>query len=163
MNLRQREPRYENRAYLDLAYVPGKTCVRCGSPGGEPCEPCHYSGKYGDRVGRGGSRKAPDLHAELCRACHNHFDQYEGGNDDARAAEFLLLILKTLARNLHDGHAYLSVLTLVRESADAPTASAPGPNTVGRIKRLRAFTAKTGHRNGASTRSPLKAKIGARQ
>lgn len=102
---------YRSRPYLDLSYVEGKTCVRCGRLG---CEPCHYSGLYSDQLGKGGAQKSFDAAvADLCRECHVYFDLYEGGNDDARAAEFLLLILKTLHRNLHQGHAEIAVHTFL--------------------------------------------------
>lgn len=105
---------FRSRDYLDLAYAEGKTCLRCEKLG---CEPCHYSGLFSDRLGKGMSIKAADLHAELCRECHRYFDLYKspGGNDDARAAEFLLLIVKTLVRNLESGHVEMMVMTKLRD------------------------------------------------
>jgi len=100
---------WRSRQYLDLSYVEGKTCLRCGK---DSCEPCHYSGMYSDRLGKGGAQKSFDAAvADLCRECHIYFDLYEGGNDDARAAEFLVLCLETLHRNLLLAHAYLEPLT----------------------------------------------------
>jgi len=97
---------WRSRSYLDLSYADGKTCLRCGALG---CEPCHYSGRYSDQLGKGGAQKSFDLTADLCRTCHRHFDLYEDGNDDARATAFMLLILKTLHRNLQLGLVDLSV------------------------------------------------------
>lgn len=157
MTLRQRQPVHRDRAYLDLAYVPGTRCLRCG---GWPCEPCHYSGYLSHIVGKGGASKAADLvSAHLCRACHVALDTYTNGNSAERAADFLMLCWQTLLRNLDAGHVSLTVNTLVRESADATPAKIEGQNTAGRIKKLRSFSAKTGHRNGASTRKPEKSKI----
>lgn len=155
MTLRQRQPVHRDRAYLDLAYVPGTRCMCCG---GMPCEPCHYSGELAHKVGKSGAQKASDVvSAHLCRACHTAIDQYESGNDAERAADFLMLCWQTLLRNLDAGHVTLTVHTLVREAKDETPASAPGQNSAGRIKKLRAFSEKTGHRNGASTRRPAKA------
>lgn len=100
---------WRSRPYLDLSYVEGKTCLRCGRLG---CEPCHYSGQYSDRLGKGGAQKSMDAAvADLCRECHVYFDLYHSGNNDVRAAEFLLLALETLHRNLQMGHAEIMTLS----------------------------------------------------
>lgn len=100
---------WRSRQYLDLSYVEGKTCVRCGRVG---CEPAHYSGQYSDRLGKGGAQKSFDAAvADLCRECHIYFDLYHAGNDDVRAAEFFVLCFETLHRNLQMAHAYLEPLT----------------------------------------------------
>lgn len=100
---------WRSRPYLDLSYVEGKTCLRCGRLG---CEPCHYSGQYSDRLGKGGAQKSMDAAvADLCRECHVYFDLYHSGNNDVRAAEFLLLVLETLHRNLQMGHAEIAALS----------------------------------------------------
>lgn len=68
-------------------------CVACGH---HQAEVAHYSGKYSDQLGKGISKKAWfHCAAGLCRTCHKFFDNYEDGNDDARAAMFMLMILKT--------------------------------------------------------------------
>lgn len=68
-------------------------CVACGDA---HAEVAHYSGKYSDQLGKGTGRKSW-FHccAALCRKCHLFFDNYEDGNDDSRAAMFMLMILKT--------------------------------------------------------------------
>ena len=96
---------HRSRKYLDLAE--GQACVKCGINDGTVVS-AHYSGLYGHRLGRGGSMKAHDFcSAHLCGKCHREFDSYAAGNDDARAAEFMLLILETLARNLRNGSVVL--------------------------------------------------------
>lgn len=122
---------WRSREYLDLSYVEGKTCVRCGRLG---CEPCHYSGLYSDRLGKGGAQKSMDAAvADLCRECHVYFDLYKGGNDDARAAEFLLLCLVTLHRNLQEHWVVIVPFMLVREP---PPEMDNGGSVIDPTKRL---------------------------
>lgn len=110
---------YRNRDYLDLSYVEDgqKPCIRCGKRG---CEPAHYSGLYSDQLGKGGGQKAFDVAADLCRECHRYFDLYVDGNDDRRAAEFMLLILLTLRRNLEMGYAELLASVRIRPETGTP-------------------------------------------
>ena len=126
---------WRSRPYLDLSYAEGKTCVRCGRPG---CEPCHYSGLYSDQLGKGGAQKSMDgAAADLCRECHRHFDLYEDGNSDSRAAEFLLLILVTLHRNLQLGLATLEATLRVREDATMTTKAVDVTSAVGTKRNTR--------------------------
>lgn len=79
---------YRSRAYLDLVYLPGVRCAKCGGVATEfvPIDPAHYSGAWADRFGKGAGQKCADLVCcPLCRVCHTAFDNYEMGNDDARA------------------------------------------------------------------------------
>lgn len=92
---------HRSRKYLDLAE--GQSCIRCGAHDGTVVS-AHYCGRYQHRLGRGAGQKAHDFcSAHLCGRCHTEFDTYAAGNDDARAAEFMLLILETLARNIRRG------------------------------------------------------------
>ena len=96
----KRKP-YRNRKLLDAAK--GQSCIRCGADDGTIVA-AHYSGLYSDQLGKGAGQKAWDLFvAFLCRDCHATFDSYKDGNDDARAAKFMLLILKTQMRLLDMG------------------------------------------------------------
>lgn len=73
--LRQREPRLENRALLDLSHRV-EHCVNCGCyvPGG--CVPAHSNLQ---RHGRGKDEKADDHHhAALCNECHVWYDYGRG-------------------------------------------------------------------------------------
>lgn len=102
---------FRSRIYLDLSYIE-KTCLRCGAYG---CEPCHFSGQFSDRVGKGAAQKASDLvAADLCRKCHVYFDTYQAGNGDARAAEFLTLCWQTFLRNVALGHVEVIMHTELR-------------------------------------------------
>lgn len=117
---------YSDRAYLDLSYMEGKGCVRCGD---SKCEPAHYSGLYSDQLGKGGSQKSADLVvADLCRKCHAYFDLYLGGNDDIRAAEFLLLCWRTLLRNVAMGLAEVRVLRSLPGRSIVPAAAVAAHN-----------------------------------
>lgn len=47
--------------------------------------------------------------AHLCDNCHTYFDSYQGGgNNDTRAAEFLMLCWMTLLRNIEQEKITLS-------------------------------------------------------
>lgn len=84
-----------------LKAIRGMDCVRCGAP---DAVPAHYSGRYAHQLGKGMGRKAWDhCVAALCHRCHTEMDTYAAGNDDARAAEFLLLVLRTQHRLLTEG------------------------------------------------------------
>jgi len=92
---------YRNRRILDAAK--GETCVRCGA-NDETVVAAHYSGMGAHRLGKGMGQKADDhCVAWLCIACHQEMDSYSEGNGDARAAEFLMLILETQRRLLDRG------------------------------------------------------------
>lgn len=126
---------WRSREYRRLSYVEGKTCIRCGRLG---CEPCHYSGLYSDQLGKGGAQKSLDVTADLCRECHIYFDLYKGGNDDTRAAEFLLCIMKTLHRNLQLGLVLLVVTTEPKTLSDVATHSSPATMKKGKRSRCTA-------------------------
>jgi len=97
---------YKNKKYLNLSR--GKPCVFCGDTQGVVA--AHYSGKYAHKLGKGKGIKAWDFcTASLCPTCHDHFDSYEGGNDDARSVEFLLLVLQTMHIYLEVGELKLEV------------------------------------------------------
>ena len=146
---------WRSRPYLDLSYVEGKTCVRCGKLG---CEPCHYSGQYSDRLGKGGAQKSFDAAvADLCRECHVYFDLYHAGNDDVRAAEFLMLVLLTLHRNLQAGHIEIVVHTFL-EGRD-PYASKCHDTAREAFKRD-PRNRKKGSKRGTHTKTPDKCRIG---
>lgn len=96
---------YRDRAYLDLAA--GQPCISCGAP---CCVSAHYSGLMAHKVGKGGAQKSSDVvSAHLCAECHLTADSYAGGNDDARAADFLLNCWRTLLRNIDAGLVSLTV------------------------------------------------------
>ena len=81
----------------------GESCVRCGAQDGTVVA-AHYSGSYAHEFGKGRGVKAADhLVADLCSRCHTALDNYEGGNDDARAVEFFRCIFRTQMRRLNGG------------------------------------------------------------
>jgi len=87
-----------------LNYAKESPCIRCGREDGTIVA-AHYSGRYSQALGKGCGHKPHDSAcAHLCGDCHTHFDSYSTPNDDTRAAEFLLLIVKTTAQLLIDGH-----------------------------------------------------------
>ena len=68
----QKQPAYENRKLLDLAYKI-EYCVNCGAPG---CMPCHSNLS---RHGKGRGLKAHDnQHFAGCQACHDWYDGRDG-------------------------------------------------------------------------------------
>lgn len=76
--LRQREPRYENRKLLDLAHKVDR-CQNCGSYPDSGCEPAHEEGLA---AGKAMSTKSHDYrHAALCHACHVWYDSIRHGRD----------------------------------------------------------------------------------
>jgi len=85
-----------------LNYAKEYPCIRCGCDNGTVVG-AHYSGRYSQILGKGAGVKAHDLVAFLCSSCHAHFDSYADGNDDYRAAEFLLLIVRQIAKLFIDG------------------------------------------------------------
>lgn len=98
--LAKRAP-YRNRRLLDAAE--GESCIRCNTNDGTVVA-AHYSGMGAHQLGKGMGQKADDhCTAHLCARCHAEMDSYAEGNGDARAAEFLLLILKTQRRLLDKG------------------------------------------------------------
>ena len=147
---------WRSRPYLDLSYVEGKTCVRCGKPG---CEPCHYSGQYADRLGKGGAQKSFDAAvADLCRECHVYFDLYHAGNNDVRAAEFLMLVLLTLHRNLQAGHVEIVVHTFLESRRDPLTELARETERLGLYDNKP--RKRKGSQRGTHTKTPDKCRIG---
>jgi hypothetical protein len=69
--LRQRLPRYENRALLDLAHLVHE-CTNCGTFVEHGCEPAHENGQA---AGKAQSSKGEDnRHAALCHDCHLWYD-----------------------------------------------------------------------------------------
>lgn len=84
-----------------LADAKNHECVRCANP---HTVACHYSGLMAHALGNGMGKKCHDLAtAYLCNTCHEHFDQYKGGNDYERCFEFLLLVMKTNIIRLDEG------------------------------------------------------------
>ena len=103
---------YRSRPYLDLVYLDGVRCAKCGAQasGFMQTDPAHYSGLFSDRLGKGGAQKCADIvSCPLCRKCHTDFDLYRTGNDEKRAAEFLLLCWEWLLCNLDAGRVELVV------------------------------------------------------
>ena len=99
----QKNPRIELPKYL--AAAKGQSCVRpaCGKNNGTTIS-AHYSGKYSNLLGKGRGIKCHDIFvADLCVDCHSYFDQYESGNDDARAAEFMICVHLTILRRWQMG------------------------------------------------------------
>ena len=100
MQLDKRKP-VRSRKLLDAAE--NARCIRCGCQDGTVVA-AHYQGFGSNRLGKGRGQKPDDTAtAELCRNCHEYFDSYESGNDEERAAEFLLLVLETINRRWHRG------------------------------------------------------------
>lgn len=100
---------YRNDDYLRLAK--GKPCMHCGSIRGVVS--CHYSGRYASYLGKGGGIKCHDFCvAFLCAKCHRKFDEYEDGNDDERAALFMVMVLKSLALVIETGEVKIEVLNV---------------------------------------------------
>jgi len=93
---------YRNRKYLNE--VAGlMECQLCGKMDGT-IVPAHYSGKYSSSFGKGMGQKAADhCVAALCHICHTDMDDYVMGNDDARAARFMIAILRTQHALLRNG------------------------------------------------------------
>lgn len=93
---------YRNRKYLNE--VAGlQQCALCGKRDGT-IVPAHFSGKYSSSLGKGMGQKAADhCVAALCHTCHGDMDGYVMGNDDERAARFMVAILKTQHALLREG------------------------------------------------------------
>lgn len=99
----QKTPRIELPKYLAAAR--GQSCVRpaCGINNGTTI-PAHYSGKFSNLLGKGRGIKCHDLFiADLCDGCHQYFDGYKSGNDDSRAAEFMICVHLTILRRWQAG------------------------------------------------------------
>ena len=81
----------------------GRSCIRCGSRDGTVVR-AHYTGIAQLRLGKGKGQKPHDFaSADLCHACHHHFDNYETPNDYLRSWEFLILCMETLERDFREG------------------------------------------------------------
>jgi hypothetical protein len=95
-----KQPIFRSRNLLDAAN--GQPCIKCGAIGTTVA--AHYQGKESSRLGKGFGIKPSDAAtAELCQRCHAFFDGYETDNDYMRSQEFLMLVLLTIERRLHDG------------------------------------------------------------
>lgn len=116
---------WRSRPYLDLVYLPGVRCAKCGRPRSEdnPIDPAHISGLYSDGLGKGGGQKAADLVvAPLCRQpCHRQMDEYAAGNDEARAAWFLAACWRWLLQMIAAGHVTLEVHTAAVQRDTRPS------------------------------------------
>lgn len=93
-----------SKALTDAAN--GQSCVRCGAQDGTVVA-AHYCGPLQQRLGKGRGIKPDDIYcADLCHLCHSDFDRYnkdEGiGRQDA-AIDFMLYVLLTIKRRVHDG------------------------------------------------------------
>jgi len=96
-----KNPRYRNKKLLQVSKDRG--CIKCGAYDGTVVR-AHYSGLGSHKLGKGTSLKCHDFaSADLCHRCHTEIDQYEGGNDEARGYEFLMLCMQTLARDFEEG------------------------------------------------------------
>lgn len=113
---------HRSRQYLDLVYEDGVACACCGATATAfvPIDPAHYSGLFAHRLGKGGAQKVADVvSCPLCRKCHTTFDEYRMGNDDTRAAAFLVYCWEWLLRNLNTGRVRLEVVNPLRNAPDA--------------------------------------------
>lgn len=91
--LRQREPRFENRALLNLAYEIDCTLRVDGVCTGGPGEPCHANWS---EYGKGKSIKAHDcFYASGCRACHTYIDSGSKASEEERRMIWLKGYIKT--------------------------------------------------------------------
>ena len=92
---------YRNRAYLNTAK--DEPCIKCGRNDGTVVA-AHYSGLGAYALGKGMGTKVFDLAtAHLCSRCHAEFDNYQDDNTIERSQEFLMLILRTLKKNVERG------------------------------------------------------------
>jgi hypothetical protein len=91
-----RSPKY-------LRAAKNQACIRCANNDGTVVA-AHFFGVFRHRLGGGMGHKVGDhCTADLCSTCHAFFDNYETPNDYERAAEFLVMILKTIERRLNQG------------------------------------------------------------
>lgn len=154
MNLRQREPRYENRALLDAVYQ-----IPCMADWPHDCGPSEPAHSNQERHGKGKSIKAHDCFtAALCRAAHRELDQGRMFSREDKFAYWQRAHERTLLELCRRALLIVRqpiVLTIYPpEPAPERSVSPDGQRSAGPNKRLRSFSAKTGHRNGSSTRSP---------
>ena len=88
-----------SRKYLNTAK--GESCINCGRDG---TVAAHYSGVGAYSLGKGTGTKVHDIcTAHLCNECHREFDSYKDGNNYERGYFFLMNIMKTIIRNVHNG------------------------------------------------------------
>lgn len=150
MSLRQREPRWQCRALLDAVYqlpcllqIPGV----CEGGNGEPCH-----ANWSD-FGKGKSRKAHDCFvAAGCRACHREIDHGKRLTREEREAMWMCGWRRTILELFRRGLVRVDTLSVVSARMLRPVDLGPPRVSL----KPRKFTARTGHRNGASTRSPSK-------
>lgn len=80
-----------------------QSCIRCGTRDGTVV-PAHYTGIRQQALGKGKSVKCHDCcTADLCRACHEYFDQPEQRKSIDASEEFLFLIALTTVRRMQRG------------------------------------------------------------
>lgn len=163
MTLRQREPRYENRALLDACYE-----ISCTADWPHECgtsEPAHSNQA---RHGKGKSRKAHDCFvAALCRNAHRELDQgrmfcredRERYWQKAHERTLLEMFRRGLVGPLKNPARARAFEALVRAVYDETPASTEG-QSASRTNRPLRLSRKTGHANGHSTERPNKARIG---
>lgn len=167
--LRQREPRYENRALLDLCYQ-----IPCTADWPHDCGPSEPAHSNQAKHGKGKSLKAHDCFvAAICRNAHRELDQGKWFDRDTKEVYWQRAFEKTLLelwrrgllcptpRNVGD---LRRIQVLGYETAgdggggffelDPPHRRLPDNN--GLIKPTRKRRTKTGHQNGSSTRRPSK-------
>lgn len=93
---------WRSKKYLRAVAELGR-CQTCGVEDGT-IVPAHFSGLYASSLGKGmGQKSADNCVAALCGKCHADFDTYVVGNTEARAALFMMAILKTQHALLQNG------------------------------------------------------------
>jgi hypothetical protein len=93
---------WHSRPYLNGAR--GQPCVRCGANDGTVVS-AHYTGLRQHLYGKGRGIKGSDvLVADLCRVCHEHFDQPQERKSIEASEAFLHCIAMTLIRRAEAGY-----------------------------------------------------------
>ena len=97
-----------SKKMLDAAK--GQSCVNCGVAD-DTVVAAHYQGIRSSEFGKGVGQKPSDLMvADLCRKCHEAFDNYEGSGYENRqyrridnSEQFLTNIVRTIMRRIDQG------------------------------------------------------------
>lgn len=153
MTLRQRSPRYRNPDLLALAYELDCQLQIPGVCEGGRGEPCHAN--WSD-FGKGKSIKAHDcFFASGCRACHMEIDQGSRLTREEREAYWNLGWRGTMLALWQRGLIGVTVSKPRLDDSTATPAERLSQSAQRPSRRLR-FSRKTGHCNGASTRTPAK-------
>lgn len=155
MNLRQREPRWECRALLDAVYQ-----IPCQADWPHDCGSIEPSHSNQERHGKGKSRKAHDCFiAALCHNAHRELDQGRMFSREDKFVYWQRAHERTLLELFRRG--LVGVIDALDQVAASMMASTTDLVRSARSLKPRRFSTKTGHANGASTRTPAKCRIGA--